>query len=68
MENYKIIDMETFDRADYFQYFMSVGTLIEVTVKLDVTSAVRKCKSEAINIVDGYHVAMLFERLQKELF
>ena len=31
MEEYKEIDMETFERADYFQYFTSVGNVIEFT-------------------------------------
>lgn len=34
MENYKVIDMENLDRADYFQYFMRIGTIIEITKKL----------------------------------
>ena len=37
MELYKKIDMINFDRAEYFQYFMSVGTTIEFTVKVDYT-------------------------------
>ncbi|GAA0220864.1 CatA-like O-acetyltransferase [Metaclostridioides mangenotii] len=37
MEKYKIIDINEFDRSEYFQYFMSVGTTIEITVKVDVT-------------------------------
>lgn len=49
METYKVIELENFDRADYFQYFMSVGTTIEFTAKIDVTTAIRKCKREAIN-------------------
>lgn len=31
MEKYELIDMQKFDRADYFNYFMSVGTTIEFT-------------------------------------
>lgn len=49
MEICKVIDMGSFDRADYFHYFMSMGTVIEFTAKIDVTAAVRKCKSEAVN-------------------
>lgn len=49
MEQYREIDMENFERADYFQYFMSVGTTIESTVKIDVTCAIKKCKSESID-------------------
>lgn len=49
MTPYKIVDMEHFDRADYFAYFMSVGTTIEFTAKIDVTTAINKCKSESIH-------------------
>ncbi|MBT9776374.1 chloramphenicol acetyltransferase [Clostridium sp. MCC353] len=49
METYRFIDTETFDRAGYFHYFMSKGTTIEFTAKIDVTSAVRKCKGESVN-------------------
>lgn len=49
MENYRVIEMETFDRADYFQYFMSVGTTIEFTAKIDVTTAIQICKRDSIN-------------------
>lgn len=49
MDKYKVIDMENFDRADYFRYFMSVGTTIEITVDIDVTTAIRKCKSESVD-------------------
>lgn len=57
MELYKIINMNNFDRADYFQYFMSVGTIIEFTVKIDVTTAVQKCKNESIS----FHAYTLFK-------
>lgn len=49
METYKVIDMEHFDRADYFQYFMSVGTTIELTAKIDVTTALKICRRDSIN-------------------
>ena len=49
MEKYKIIDINEFDRSEYFQYFMSVGTTIEITVKVDVTNAVKKCKLESLS-------------------
>lgn len=49
MKSYKIINMEEFDRADYFQYFTSVGNTIEFTIKIDVTNAVQKCKQESIS-------------------
>lgn len=57
MELYKIIDMEKFDRADYFQYFMSVGTTVEFTTKIDVTTAIKKCKEEALS----FHAYTLFK-------
>lgn len=40
MEKFKIITMSQFDRAEHFQYFMSVGTVIELTSKINVTGAV----------------------------
>lgn len=43
MKSCKIIDIKEFDRADYFRYFTSVGTTIEFTMKIDVTTAVKKC-------------------------
>ena len=49
MKAYKIIDMKEFDRADYFQYFTSIGNTIEFTIKIDVTTAVQKCKQELIS-------------------
>lgn len=33
MEKYELIDKKNFDRADYFHYFMSIGTTIEFTAK-----------------------------------
>ena len=49
MKEYKEIDIEKFERADYFQYFTSVGNVIEFTVKIDVTKAIQKCKDEDIS-------------------
>lgn len=49
MDTYKTIDMGSFYRADYFQYFMSTGTTIEFTAKINVTAAVKKCKNESLN-------------------
>ena len=46
MELYKKIDMINFDRAEYFQYFMSVGTTIEFTVKVDITKTLEKSREE----------------------
>lgn len=46
MELYKKIDMINFDRAEYFQYFMSVGTTIEFTVKIDITKTLEKSREE----------------------
>lgn len=49
MTDYRIIDLENFSRKDYYGYFMSVDTSFEMTVKIDVTQAVKKCKDESIN-------------------
>lgn len=60
MEKYELIDMQLFDRADYFHYFMSVGTTIEFTAKVDVTKVVEKCKNDKLN----FQAVMLY-RLYK---
>lgn len=49
MEKYEIIDIKKLDRADYFYYFISVGTTIEFTVKMDVTKVLEKCYNEKLN-------------------
>lgn len=57
MKSYKIIEMKEFDRADYFRYFTSVGTTIEFTIKIDVTTAVQKCYQESIS----FHAYTVFK-------
>lgn len=56
MEKYDVVNMKELERADYFYYFMSVGTTIEFTVKLDVTAAIGRCREETIN----FQAFMLF--------
>lgn len=58
MEKYELIDMQKFDRADYFNYFMSMGTTIEFTAKVDVTKVIEKCKNDTLNFqaVILYHL------------
>ena len=56
MEKYDVINMKELERADYYYYFMSVGTTIEFTVKLDVTAAIERCRKENIN----FQARMLF--------
>lgn len=62
MEKYELIDIQRLDRADYFHYFMSVGTTIEFTAKVDVTEVLKKCKKETLN----FQAAMLY-RLYKAI-
>ena len=57
MEKYELIDMQKFDRADYFSYFMSVGTTIEFTAKVDVTKVIEKCKHDKLN----FQAVMLYQ-------
>lgn len=57
MEKYELIDMQRFDRADYFHYFMSVGTTIEFTAKADVTKVIEKCKNDKLN----FQAVMLYQ-------
>ncbi len=56
MEKYELIDMQKLDRADYFYYFMSEGTTIEFTVKIDATKVLKMCKREGLN----FHAVMLY--------
>ncbi|AFS77782.1 chloramphenicol acetyltransferase Cat [Gottschalkia acidurici 9a] len=49
MEEYKVVDLKKFSRSEYYEYFMAVGTTFEMTVKIDVTKAVKKCKGEALS-------------------
>lgn len=62
MKSCKIIDMKEFDRADYFRYFTSVGTTIEFTMKIDVTTAVKKCNQESISF-HGYTVFKIYKAI-----
>lgn len=57
MEKYEVIDMKELKRADYFYYFMSAGTTVEFTVKLDVTTAIEICRKETVN----FQAFMLFK-------
>lgn len=79
MENFEVVDIEKFDRAEYFYYFISTGTTIEFTVKTDVTKAIETCKSnslnfqafilfalyKAINSVDNFKYDVLNDKLVK---
>lgn len=49
MKTYQVIDLENFLRRNYYEYFMATDTTFEMTVKIDVTQAVEKCKKEAIS-------------------
>lgn len=62
MEKYELIDMQRLDRADYFYYFMRVGTTIEFTAEVDVTEVLKKCKKETMN----FQAVMLY-RLYKAI-
>lgn len=62
MEKYELIDMQSLDRADYFDYFMKVGTTIELTAEVDVTEVLKKCKKETMN----FQAVMLY-RLYKAI-
>lgn len=57
MEKYELIDMLKFDRADYFSYFMSVGTTIEFTAKVDITKMLERCKKDKLN----FQAVMLYQ-------
>lgn len=53
MEKYELIDMQKFDRADYFYYFMSVGTTIEFTAKINITKVMYQLY-KVINIIENF--------------
>lgn len=57
MEAYRAIDMERFERIDYFRYFMGTGTVIDLTAKVDVTAAVEACREQSV----GFQPLMLFK-------
>lgn len=57
MEKYELIDMQKFDRADYFYYFMGVGTTIEFTAKIDVTKMIERCINDSLN----FQAVMLYQ-------
>lgn len=46
MTNYKRIEMESFERRMYYDYFMSEGTTLSMTVKINVTKALARCRQE----------------------
>ena len=48
MEKYELIDLQRLNRADYFHYFMSVGTTIEFTAKVDVTEVLKNAKKKLL--------------------
>lgn len=60
MEKFKVVDINNFDRADYFRYFMSMGTTIELTTKIDVTDAVKNCKRDILH----FQAYLLFKLYQ----
>lgn len=45
-EMYSIVNLDSFSRRDYFYYFLSIGTKIEMTVKLDVKKALFKSRKK----------------------
>ncbi|MCB6345461.1 CatA-like O-acetyltransferase [Enterocloster lavalensis] len=49
--------MQKFDRADYFYYFMGVGTTIEFTAKIDVTKMIERCTKDDLN----FQAIMLYQ-------
>lgn len=49
MTTYQVIDVDHFSRRDHYEYFMATDTTFEMTVKIDVARALKKCKDEAIS-------------------
>ena len=45
MIHYQVIDLENFSRRNYYEYFMMTDTTFEMTVKIDVTRAVKNAKT-----------------------
>lgn len=46
MATYKKIKMNELPRAQYFHYFMGVGTTIEFTAKVDITATLKESKKQ----------------------
>lgn len=57
MENFKFVDLNTFERIDYYNYFKSMGTTIEFTVKIDITKLLTFCKENNLS----FQAMMLFK-------
>ncbi|QQK75505.1 chloramphenicol acetyltransferase [Salicibibacter cibarius] len=64
MATYQVIDLESFPRRSYYEYFMATDTTFEVTVKIDVTRAVEKCKDESISFY-AYSIYNLTKSVNK---
>ncbi|MBR3121286.1 CatA-like O-acetyltransferase [Oceanobacillus profundus] len=64
MTNYQVIDLESFPRRNYYEYFMGIDTTFEMTVKIDVTRAVKKCKDESISFY-AYSIFNLTKSVNK---
>lgn len=63
MTTYQVIDLESFPRRNY-EYFMAIDTTFEMTVKIDVNRAVKKCKDESISFY-AYSIFNLTKSINK---
>lgn len=61
---YQEVDMDTFDRRMYYEYFMEVGTTLDVTTKIDVTTALTTCREKKLSFY-GYTIYCLGEVVNK---
>lgn len=67
--NYRIIDFDTWDRADRFRYFLGVEKcIITLTADVDVTELVTACKKHRLKFYTAFLCLVSFVLNQKEHF
>lgn len=67
--NYRMVDFDTWKRADLFRYFLNVEKcIITVTANVDVTDFVARCKEHGLNFYSTFICLMAYVLNQKEYF
>lgn len=46
MSEYRVVDLEEWERKEYFNYYYSLNVTHEMTTKIDVTNAVEYCQNK----------------------
>jgi len=77
MSEYSLIDLETWERKEYFKYYCSLNVTHELTKKIDVTNAVKYCRdnnfsfyaymifhiTKSINSIQNYRYDFIDDKL-----